>query len=215
MIIDAIVLAGGRARRLDGVDKPGLMIGGLSLLDRALEAARRASAHMTVVVGPVPPVAGVLTTVEDPPFGGPVAGIAAGLDLLRSGSAPWVLLMACDVPRAADLVPMLLARLSQAGPDVDGVHMIDRDGRGQWLLGIYRRAALDSARERLGEVRGASVGALLGGLALVSVADEEGFGADVDTWEDVARARSSAESEGARPGPVRDSPTENGDHDSD
>ena len=33
---DAVVLAGGAARRLGGVDKPGVRVGGRALLDRVL-----------------------------------------------------------------------------------------------------------------------------------------------------------------------------------
>ncbi|MEH6375729.1 NTP transferase domain-containing protein, partial [Streptomyces sp. KLMMK] len=35
---DAVVLAGGAARRLGGADKPTLRVGGRTLLDRVLEA---------------------------------------------------------------------------------------------------------------------------------------------------------------------------------
>ncbi|MDQ1644151.1 MAG: molybdenum cofactor guanylyltransferase, partial [Cryptosporangiaceae bacterium] len=62
----AIVLAGGRASRLGGVHKPGLRIGGATLLDRVLAAATGAGTR--IVVGPpqqVPP--GVVVLREDPP----------------------------------------------------------------------------------------------------------------------------------------------------
>ncbi|MYU19520.1 NTP transferase domain-containing protein, partial [Streptomyces sp. SID8361] len=47
---DAVILAGGAARRLGGVDKPALRVGGRALLDRVLDACR--GAGRTVVVGP-------------------------------------------------------------------------------------------------------------------------------------------------------------------
>lgn len=46
---DAIVLAGGAAKRLGGADKPGVLVGGRALLDRVLGAC--AGAGTTVVVG--------------------------------------------------------------------------------------------------------------------------------------------------------------------
>lgn len=46
---DAIVLAGGAAKRLGGADKPGIRVGGRALLDRVLAAC--ADASTTVVVG--------------------------------------------------------------------------------------------------------------------------------------------------------------------
>ncbi|MDP9398746.1 MAG: NTP transferase domain-containing protein, partial [Actinomycetota bacterium] len=52
---DAVVLAGGRARRLGGVDKPGLEVAGRSLLDRVLAAC--AGAGRTVIAGPQRPTA--------------------------------------------------------------------------------------------------------------------------------------------------------------
>ena len=72
---DAVVLAGGSARRLGGADKPGLAVGGATMLDRVLAAC--ADARTTVVVGPerttARPVRGAR---ERPPGGGPVAVIA-------------------------------------------------------------------------------------------------------------------------------------------
>lgn len=85
-LFDAIVLAGGRALRL-GTSKPQLVVAGARLLDHVLTATRDARA--TVVVGPdeLASEAYVLTR-EDPPFGGPVAGTAAGLAALPDGAAP-------------------------------------------------------------------------------------------------------------------------------
>ncbi|MDG4865579.1 NTP transferase domain-containing protein, partial [Streptomyces sp. T-3] len=45
---DAVVLAGGGAKRLGGADKPGVRVGGRALLDRVLAACATAAA--TVVV---------------------------------------------------------------------------------------------------------------------------------------------------------------------
>ncbi|MCW2606336.1 MAG: molybdopterin-guanine dinucleotide biosynthesis protein, partial [Frankiales bacterium] len=66
---DAVVLAGGSGRRLGGVDKPGLLVDGTSLLDRVLGAVARAGT--VVVVGPERPAARpVVWAREDPPGGG-------------------------------------------------------------------------------------------------------------------------------------------------
>ncbi|MCV7084044.1 NTP transferase domain-containing protein [Mycolicibacterium insubricum] len=75
MRFDAIVLAGGRARRLDGADKPNLLVGGRRLIDVALDAVAGA-AHI-VVVGPSRDLPeAVIQTREDPPFAGPAAAVA-------------------------------------------------------------------------------------------------------------------------------------------
>lgn len=212
---DAIVLAGGRASRLGG-DKPNVHVAGRRLLDHVLEATR--SARRVVVVGPddLVPGAGPGTRVtlarEDPPFGGPVAGLAAGLAGLAdlrdarspgenstSPAAP-VLLLACDVPLAPGLVPGLLAAWDTArgrGVDdgepatapVDGV-CVESGGRAQWLVGVYDARALRRALDAVAADRpldGASMRALVGHLQLVVVPDPHDLSADVDTWHDVER----------------------------
>lgn len=202
--LDAVVLAGGRARRL-GTSKPRLVVDGARLLDHVLTATTGARA--TVVVGPddLASDAYVLTR-EDPPFGGPVAGTAAGLAALPDAAAPWVLLLACDVPRAAEAVPLLVAAASAAGGEIDGVHLA-HDERDQWLVGLYRRDSLDAALARIcadpagGGVHGSPVRRLVSGLRLTRVADVDGLSTDVDTWQDAKsyarrRAQSSAPSLG-------------------
>ncbi|MHB1877222.1 MAG: molybdenum cofactor guanylyltransferase [Streptosporangiaceae bacterium] len=47
-----ILLAGGRARRMGGIDKPALLVGGRTLAARAALAAVRAGAGQVIVVGP-------------------------------------------------------------------------------------------------------------------------------------------------------------------
>lgn len=184
---DALVLAGGEGRRLGGVSKAELRIGDRTYLDRALEAV--GAAERRVVVGP-PELArpGVPTTLEDPPLGGPVAGIAAGLDHLGTAGAPWVALLACDVPRAAGLLPRLTAALA-GDPAADGAVVVDGEGHRQALVGVYRRAALAAAVAALadkGGTRDRSVRSLVGGLRLVEVPDPAGLSVDADTWDDVA-----------------------------
>jgi molybdopterin-guanine dinucleotide biosynthesis protein A len=202
---DAVVLAGGRARRL-GTPKPGLVVAGRRLLDHALAAT--SGARATVVVGPddlADPGRYALTR-EEPPFGGPVAGIAAGLAALGDTApdeaaadgrtpAPWVLVLACDVPRAAEAVPLLVAAASRSDDDadtgaddehVDAVRAV-RAGRDQWLVGLYRRTALDAALARLraaGGVDGAPAHLLLRDLPARLVEDPAGLTDDVDTWQD-------------------------------
>lgn len=201
---DALVLAGGRARRLGGVSKPDVVVGGRRLLAHVLGAVAGPDVRRVVVVGPDTLVlpTGVTRTLEDPPDGGPVAGIAAGLAALRDGAEPgWVLVLACDVPRVAGAVPRLVDAASTRAADAsaqacDGVVLVDDDGRDQPLVGLYRRAALDDALARLdaasgssvdgrGGVRGASVRALVDALDLVRLTDAEHHGVDVDTWSDV------------------------------
>lgn len=201
-MLDVIVLAGGAARRLGGVSKGEVLVAGRAMLDHVLDAAR--GARHVVVVGP-PGLArpGVSTVLEDPPRGGPVAGIEAGLEHLRRagpGARPGaagapvepaaehlVVVLACDVPRAPAAVPHLLEATAQH-PGADGAHLTDPAGRSQLVM-VVREAALTGALDRLAAgpgVRDASVRRLVAELDLVDVADMWGYGRDADTWRDVA-----------------------------
>lgn len=181
--LDAVVLAGGRGARLGGADKAALTIDGVTLLDRALAAVR--GARRRIVVGPSTTTTAVPVVREDPPFSGPVAGLAAGLAALGQG-ADAVVVLACDLADPGAAVAALLAAWPPAA-HVDGV-CLTAAGRSQWLTAIYRRAPLQAAFGRLGDPTDRSVRDLLSGLALLDVA--AGAAADdVDTWEDLIKAR--------------------------
>lgn len=104
-----IVPAGGRARRF-GSDKTLAPLAGATLLGRAVGACRAAGADPIVVVGPeqhAPP--GTLAAREEPPFGGPVAALAAGLARIDA-AAPGLLVavVAADMPFAETALPALI-----------------------------------------------------------------------------------------------------------
>jgi len=201
-----IVLAGGRGSRLGGIDKASVVVAGRTLLSRALDACEFATE--TVVVGPpaldaVAKAANAARVLEELEFGGPVAGVAAGLAALeRIPITPddgLVLLLACDLPWARDAAALLLAARDRLTPGVDGIHLVDHSGRELWLIGIYRKHALRAGLDRLGDsARGASVRSLLAGLALDTVADATGVGRDVDTWEDVNESITTLERQSQR-----------------
>jgi len=179
---DAIVLAGGRGRRLGGASKPEVVVGGRALLDHALAAV--AAADRVVVVGPQDLARpGVPTVLEDPPDGGPVAGLAAGLAFLAPDGL--VAVLACDVPRAGAALPALLA--AAGADDVDGARLVSADGRPQHLVAVYRADALVRALAALPETHGAAMRRLVADLRLVDVPDTSDAGADADTWADVER----------------------------
>ncbi|MGI5524612.1 molybdenum cofactor guanylyltransferase [Micromonospora sp. CA-259024] len=193
----AVVLAGGAARRMGGVDKPALPVGGRPMRDRVLAAVTDATAR--VLVGPidaVPP--GVRVTREDPPGGGPVAAAAAGLALLDPDTA-LVALLAADLPLLTrSAIGELLNHLARegAGTGPDGACFVDADGRRQSLCGVWRVAALRAGLDRLaverdGSLAGAPVRALLANLVVRDVpwsGDGPPPWFDCDTDEDVRRA---------------------------
>lgn len=182
---DAILLAGGRARRLGGAAKPQLTVGGRTLLDAAVAAVT--GAGRIVVVGPEQPVARpVVWRREDPPGGGPVAALAAGLPATAAAA---VVVLAADLPAIAPAVPRLLAALPPEGAAV----LTDADGRANYLAAAWRRASLAVALATLGGVEGASMRALVAAVPVVPVPDEGGWGRDCDTWDQLARARAASE----------------------
>ena len=81
-----IILAGGRATRLGGADKPGLVVGGRTLLAAVVAAGTEAGARRVVVVGPDRPdiaddggAAAIRFVREEPPGSGPVPALRRGL----------------------------------------------------------------------------------------------------------------------------------------
>ncbi|MFE6735250.1 molybdenum cofactor guanylyltransferase [Microbacterium sp. NPDC057650] len=186
--LSAVVLVGGRASRMGGGDKPLLDVGGTTLFARTVGALQDAGCRPIVAVGPeLDACAPVLWVREEPPFGGPVAALAAALDGADAGE--WVALLAGDLPRAHEAVPLLVAHIPERS---DGVVFV-ADGHPQWLAGVYRTATLRRQVAELGDrVAGASCRALLGELDLVLLPDDDGLTADVDTPEDLARARGRA-----------------------
>lgn len=187
--IAAVLLAGGQATRLGGADKPGLLIGGRSLLATVASAAAGAGASRIVIVGPVRPglASSGLTvefTTEQPPGSGPVPALRAGLGLVAE---PRLLLLAADLPflRGGHLRDLLAASEQRAG-----AMYVDDHGRPQWLISCWRSAAVRSA---LNSYDGASLGGVLGPLrpaelAVSSEPDRPPPWMDCDTSEDVAAA---------------------------
>jgi len=212
---DALILAGGRSSRLGGVPKQSLVFRGRTLLERSVAAA--AGARHCVVVGDAgslasptaassrlsgePPLPGLLTCREDPPFAGPAAAIAAGLATLAGagGGAPYTLVLACDMPLSSQAVSVLTKALTEAaaghGQSTGGVMAVSEDGRTQPLVGLYSTIGLKRA---CGELAGrnalvnGSVRALLANLDVQPVTVPAGSTSDVDTWDDAAALGVSA-----------------------
>lgn len=191
---DAVVLAGGAAKRLGGMDKPGLRVGGRSLLDRVLGAC--ADAAGTVVVGSRrPTVRTVRWTREEPPGSGPLAALEAGL---REATAPVVVVLSADLPfLSAGTVRALLAALHgrDGVPEAEGVVLIDADGHDQPLVAAYRTEALRRelallAAEHGGRLSHLPLRLLTAELTLHRLPGlDDAASFDCDTWEDVAMAR--------------------------
>ncbi|MET8415012.1 NTP transferase domain-containing protein [Streptomyces sp. NPDC005134] len=185
---DAIVLAGGAAKRLGGADKPAVRVGGRALLDRVLAAC--ADAATTVVVGGRRPTTRAVTwTREEPQGGGPLAALGAGV---RHTSAERVLVLSADLPFLREnTVEALLAAAGHG--DRDGALCVDQDGRDQPLVAVYRAEPLRRELALLATEHGGLAGLPLRllthelDLARVEAGPLASF--DCDTWEDIATAR--------------------------
>ena len=178
---DAVVLAGGAARRLGGADKPGVRVGGRALLDRVLTAC--ASAATTVVVAERRPTERpVLWAREDPPGGGPLAALDAGL---RHTTAEYVVVLSADLPFLHEgTVRRLLQALGThadpghpadtegeaSGPD--GVLLVDSGGKDQPLVAAYRARALRRELDSLAAAASISGSSASGATAGGSVASD-------------------------------------------
>lgn len=203
---NAVVVAGGRATRLGGIDKTALVYRGRTLLAGVLGAVTGAE-RICVVGSDAPLPAGVLGAMEEPRWGGPAAAIVAGLRALAPGGADpggaaargdadWVVVLAADLVRADEAVAALLTTLEHLpgtvelgaaqGLTIDGVISVDGHGHRQPLLAVYRLAALRSAAAAAGDAQNLSVKSLIGALNLVEVTLPDELSADIDTAADAA-----------------------------
>lgn len=183
---DALILAGGRGTRLGGANKPGLMLHGQRLVDRVIQASRQAGAARVLVIGDQS--AGTLADGvlrEDPPFAGPLAGIAAGIAQV---SSPWCLILACDLQHPDAVIRALLGHLDRLG--ADGVVLRDAQGYTQWLAGFYRTQAVAQACAELGDrLINAPARTALGQLDLAELPVDDETTNDIDTPQALERAR--------------------------
>jgi molybdopterin-guanine dinucleotide biosynthesis protein A len=137
--ITGIILAGGEGRRMGGKDKGWLELKGLPLIQRAIErlepqvdevvisANRNIEAYQEL---------GKRIFVDDTPYLGPLAGIAACLRRINTDYA-------VIVPTDAPLIPLdLVSRLLAALPA--SLVLCQDESRLQPLFGLYHRSLADS-----------------------------------------------------------------------
>ncbi|MCL7379456.1 NTP transferase domain-containing protein [Streptomyces sp. 35G-GA-8] len=185
---DAIVLAGGAAKRLGGADKPGVRVGGRSLLDRVL-AACEGAARTVVVGGRRPTARPVRWAREDPPGGGPLAALDAGV---RCAEAETVVVLSADLPfLGKPTVRRLIETLDRTGRE--GALLTDAEGRDQPLVAAYRaeplRRELALLATEYGSLPGLPLRLLVGELDLARLDADPLASFDCDTWEDISAAR--------------------------
>jgi molybdopterin-guanine dinucleotide biosynthesis protein A len=186
---DGVVLTGGEGRRLGGVLKPAITVGGRQLLDIALDALAGAS-NIVGVGAPLPTSRAVTWIREEPAGGGPVAGLAAALPLLQS---PYVVVLAADLPF---ITAAAVDQLAATSSGTVATLAVDDEGRDQPLIGCYDTAALRVAMPD--DPRNASMRSVLHALSAtghvkrLTLGGEPPVAWDCDTAEDLTRAQELA-----------------------
>ena len=176
-MISGMVLAGGGGRRLGGVDKALVEIGGTTLLDRALGALEACDER--IVVGPARPGVDARFVVEPDPGGGPAPAVVAGAAAATQPDI--VVVLAVDLPLVtAEHVELLVAAL---GPGVDAAAALDHRGKANPLLAAYRAEILPRRADA-----GLPAAALLPPATATVDLGEAGL-LNVNTPEDLERAR--------------------------
>jgi molybdopterin-guanine dinucleotide biosynthesis protein A len=184
----ALVLAGGRGSRLGSDDKAAITIGGTSALDHLISSLPERVP--VVVAGPRHPTRRPVTfRREEPIHGGPVAGIASGLE---SVSTPVTVLMAVDMPWSGELVERLIAEFASC--DAAALVPVDGSGFRQPLCAVVGTGALRDALRLLGDPAGRSLRDLMSHIDVCERPLSEiemGWVDDIDTPQDLRRARSA------------------------
>lgn len=146
--VSAVVLAGGRSSRFGG-DKLGADVGGRPLLERAIDGVSAVARDVVVVLAPGDDrsVGGNVRTVADPePHGGPLVGLAAGLEVAAESI---VVVAGGDMPSLdRDVIELMVRTLVAAGEGTDAVVLVQRS-RIAPLPAVMRTGAASDVVTRL------------------------------------------------------------------
>ena len=179
-----IVLSGGTSSRF-GADKSQAMLGHQQLIHHILTGIPKEFEIIIVGADPLFTPASYHCVHESPVGGGPVAGIAAALELCESEI---VGVLATDMPFAgAHMIHLLSAMTSHD----DAIMFVDSKGFKQPLAALYRRESLENALTKIGNPHGASMRTLISDLNIHEVhmsPEIEKAMIDVDTPEDLVVA---------------------------
>jgi molybdopterin-guanine dinucleotide biosynthesis protein A len=147
--ITALVLAGGKSRRMGGQDKGLLPFGDSVLVGHVIAAIRPQVADVLISANRNQEAYAAFgcPVLADPldGFQGPLAGFLAGLEAMQTD---YLITLPCDGPLVADDLAMRLAGGFAAPGDVDIA--VAHDGtRLQPVYAMLHRRTLDSLRETL------------------------------------------------------------------
>ncbi len=151
--VAAVILAGGRARRMGGGDKPLAPLVGRPLLDHVLDRIRPQAATIALSANGDPsrfaswdlPV--LPDSLDD--FPGPLAGVLAGLDWAAATQpkARWLLSVPGDAPfLPTDLVARLEESVAAAKTEIA---CASSGGRTHWVIALWPIAMREALRHAL------------------------------------------------------------------
>jgi molybdenum cofactor guanylyltransferase len=157
--VSAAILAGGRARRMQGLDKSALDVGGRSILSRQINVLQALTPELLIVgdparfAGPIAgagaglprgDVAGVRVVPDRVADAGPLGGLYTAL---LETAAPLVVLVACDMPF---LTLAFLQHLVARAQDEHAEVAVPRTGdRYHPLCAAYARTLLPRVADRV------------------------------------------------------------------
>ena len=140
----AVVLAGGKSRRM-GTNKAFVLVAGVPIISRLIDEARLLTDEVRISANDPAPYEpfGVPVISDIHPGQGPLAGLHAGFASTRRS---FVLLLACDLPRAR---AEWLERLVALADAWDAVIPRTSDGRVHPLCAVYKRNCLPALERNL------------------------------------------------------------------
>ncbi len=182
------ILAGGEGRRIGG-GKPQRLLGGRTLLQRAIDLSRSWGKDCVVLArGEVEADCPTLCDRDD--LEGPLAGLAAALDEARARQKDCILLLACDMPFLPGDVPERLGWVVDGGANCA---MVRSGGRDIPVCSMWNVEALSRALPPYLEGGDRSLFGLANALGYVRVewdANGEDPFFNINTPEDLAEAES-------------------------
>lgn len=186
-----LVLAGGEAVRLGGLDKAQIKIGSQTLLARATLVLSQFCSAIAISGGPNPAGSELLghPSLKDvSPGGGPLAGIAAGLHWAAGEGFEWLAVMPVDAP-FLDQTPYLrlLEEVSESP-----LRVVETS-RPQWLASLWEtRLANNAAQAAASEDKSIAHFAKLVGATRIWMPELALMFDNINTPEDLAKARARA-----------------------
>jgi len=144
------VFCGGASLRM-GRDKARLELDGQSLLEHSVRVLRELTPRVFLSCGTRDRYSELgLERVLDSTRGeGPLAGLAASLEHVHAHGGSWLLVLACDMPRAdARVFRRLLERAGERG--ADACLLAAEENRPEPLFAVYHVRCLAAARAALG-----------------------------------------------------------------